>query len=110
MALDEKGKPDIGPFTAGGVLSIDSRTHEVVRTGQYWALAHFAHAARRGARRFDSQGELEKVSHVGFAHADGKHALVLTNTGKEKKARLQLADMAAEVVLPESSVLTLSWQ
>ncbi len=110
MALDEKGRPDIGPFTAGGVLSIDSKTHEVARTGQYWALAHFARAARRGAHRFDSQGELEKVSHVGFAHADGKHVLVLANAGKEKKARLQLADMVAEVVLPESSVLNLSWQ
>jgi glucosylceramidase len=110
MALDEKGRPDIGPFTAGGVLSIDSKTHEIVRTGQYWALAHFSHAARRGARRFNSQGELEKVSHVGFALPDGSHALVLANTGSEKKARVQLADMAADVTLPEASVLNLSWQ
>jgi hypothetical protein len=42
--------------------------------------------------------------------AAGLHRRLQLTTGKEKKARLQLADMAAEVVLPESSVLTLSWQ
>jgi len=110
MALNEKGWPNIGPFTAGGVLSIDSRTHEIVRTGQYWALAHFARAARRGAKRFDSQGQVDKVSHVAFVQPDGSQALVLTNTGAEKKIRLRLADMAADVTLPQASVLTLSWK
>ena len=110
MALNEKGWPNIGPFTAGGILSIDSKTHDIVRTGQYWALAHYARAARRGALRFDSQGQVEKVSHVAFAHPDGSQALVLTNTGAERKIRLRLADMAAEVTLPEASVLTLSWK
>jgi glucosylceramidase len=58
MALDEKGRPDIGPFTAGGVLSIDSKTHDIVRTGQYWALAHYARAAprARAALRFARPG------------------------------------------------------
>ena len=110
MALDEKGWPNIGPFSAGGVLSIDSKTHEITRTGQYWALAHFGRAARRGARRFDSQGQIEKVSHVAFTHPDGSHAAVLTNTGAEKSIHLQQAGMAAEVVLPESAVLTLTWK
>jgi len=110
MALDEKGWPNIGPFSAGGVLSIDSKTHEIIRTGQYWALAHYARAARRGARRFDSQGQIEKVSHVAFTHHDGSHAAVLTNTGAERNIHLQLAGMAAEVVLPEASVLTLTWK
>jgi glucosylceramidase len=110
LALDEKGRPDIGPFTAGGVLRIDSKTREITRTGQYWALAHLSTAARRGGRRFDSQGDLEKVSHVGFIYPDSRHALVLSNTGPEKTVQLQLAASTAEVVLPEASVLTLSWQ
>jgi glucosylceramidase len=110
MALDEKGRPNIGPFSAGGVLSIDSKTHEISRTGQYWALAHYARAARRGGRRFDSQGEVEKVSHVAFAHPDGSLAAVLSNTGGERKVHLQLAGMAAELLLPETSVMTLSWK
>jgi glucosylceramidase len=92
------------------VLSIDSKSHEITRTAQYWALAHFSRAARRGAVRFDSQGQIEKVSHVGFARPDGSQAAVLTNTGAERKIRLQLASMAADVVLPEASVLTLTWK
>jgi glucosylceramidase len=110
MALDEKGWPNIGPFSAGGVLSIDSKTHEIIRTGQYWALAHYARAARRGALRFDSQGQIERVSHVAFTHPNGSYAAVLTNTGAERNIHLQLAGMAAEVVLPEASVLTLTWK
>ena len=110
MALDEKGWPNIGPFSAGGVLSIDSKTHEITRTGQYWALAHYARAARRGALRFDSQGQIDKVSHVAFAHADGSQTAVLTNTGGDRKIHLHLAGMAAEVAVPEASVLTLTWK
>jgi glucosylceramidase len=110
MVLDEKGWPNIGPFSAGGVLTIDSKTHEITRTGQYWALAHFARAARRGARRFDSQGQIDKVSHVAFVHPNGSYAAVLTNTGAERNIHLQLAGMAADFVLPEASVLTLTWK
>ena len=110
MALDEKGWPNIGPFSAGGVLSIDSKTREITRTGQYWALAHYARAVRRGALRFDSQGQIDKVSHVAFAHADGSQTAVLTNTGGDRKIHLHLAGMAAEVAVPEASVLTLTWK
>jgi hypothetical protein len=53
---------------------------------------------------------VEKVSHVAFVHPDGTQALVLTNTGGERKIRLRLSDMAAEVALPEASVSTLSWK
>jgi hypothetical protein len=35
---------------------------------------------------------------------------VLTNTGGERKVHLQLASMAAELLLPEASVMTLSWK
>jgi len=110
MVLDEKGWPNIGPFSAGGVLSIDSKTHEITRTAQYWALAHFARAARRGTVRFDSHGQIDKVAHVGFARPDGSQAAVLSNTGGEIRIHLQLAGMAADVVLPEASVLTLTWK
>ena len=53
---------------------------------------------------------MEKVLHVAFVQPDGSQAVVLTNTGAERKIRLQLADMAAQVSLPPASVLTLSWK
>jgi glucosylceramidase len=111
LALDEKGKPDIGPFDCGGVVTIDSQSNEITRSGQYWAFAHYSKAIRRGAKRFDSQGNVEGVSHVAFTNPGGTKALVLTNAGTAAKVvRLQLAGVTAEVRLPKDSVSTLTWQ
>jgi len=37
----EHGKPNIGPFPCGGMVTIHSQTGEITRSGQYWGLAHF---------------------------------------------------------------------
>ena len=39
---DEQGKPNIGPYPCGGILIIDPHTQEIIRSGQYWAMAHFS--------------------------------------------------------------------
>src|SRR6516165_7196966 len=60
LALDEAGNPNLGPFNCGGVVTIDSKTGEITRSGQFWALAHYAsrhppwrepHRVVRGAKR-----------------------------------------------------------
>lgn len=109
LALDEKGSPNIGPFPCGGLVTIDSHTKEISRSGQYWAFAHYSRAIRRGARRIDSKGELEGVSHVAFANPDGSKAAVLTNTGKERSIQLRMGARMAGVFLPADSVVTLTW-
>jgi glucosylceramidase len=40
LALDELGRPNLGPFPCGGVVTINSQTKEITRSGQYWAFAH----------------------------------------------------------------------
>jgi glucosylceramidase len=109
MALDEAGKPNIGPFSCGGLVTIDSKTHEITRSGQYWAFAHYSKAIRRGARRIESSGNLEGVSHVAVANPDGSKAAVLTNAAAEKKILLRADGMEAEVPLAGNSVTTLTW-
>lgn len=109
LALDEQGKPNIGPFPCGGVVTVNSKTGEIIRSGQYWALAHYSRAIRRGARCFHSAGQLENVSHVAASNPDGTSALVLTNSGPATDARLLLAGMTATVPLPADSVVTLLW-
>ena len=42
LAVDEAGKPNIGPFDCGGVITVDSRAKDIARSGQYWALAHYS--------------------------------------------------------------------
>ena len=38
LALDELGRPNIGPFPCGGVVTINSQSREITRSGQYWAF------------------------------------------------------------------------
>jgi glucosylceramidase len=110
LALDEKGRPNIGPFTCGGIVTINSTTHEVVRSGMYWALAHYSRDIKRGARRFESEGSLEKVSHVAFANPDGTSAAILTNAGADRTERVQLAGKVVDVAMPADSVTSLTWR
>jgi len=110
LALDEAGKPNIGPFDCGGVVTIDSKTGEISRSGQYWALAHFSRAFRRGARRIESSGQLEGVSHVACVNPDGSTAAVVTNSGAERKIFLRVGSAESEIHLPGDSITTLTWK
>jgi glucosylceramidase len=109
LALDEQGKPNIGPFKCGGTLTINSQTKEITHSGQYWGLAHFSHAIRRGAHRFDSRSRLPDVDHVAVQNPDGSKALVVTNRGASKTVAIQLAGMVAEVAMKEGSMATFVW-
>jgi glucosylceramidase len=100
LALDEHGTPYIGiheegdiipgaPTTGRGVITIDSKTREVNRSGRFWALAHYSKHVRRGAKVFRTNGVAEGtsqtsghfVSHVGFRNPDGSYVVVLSNRG-----------------------------
>jgi len=109
LALDEKGRPNIGPFTCGGLVTVDSQTKEISRSGQYWAFAHFSRNIQRGGRRFESTGTVAGVEHVGFENPDGRRVLILTNSSDSKNVTLRLANQSAKVSLPASSISTLSW-
>jgi len=110
LALDEAGKPNIGPFSCGGMVTIHSKTGEVTRSGQYWAMAHFSRAIRRGAQRIESSGEFKGVSHMAFTNPDGSMGAVLTNAATERKILLRLNGREAEVHMPADSVTTLTWR
>jgi glucosylceramidase len=42
VATDEHGKPNIGPYPCGGILISNIHTQVIIRSGQYWAMAHFS--------------------------------------------------------------------
>ncbi|MGH9758158.1 MAG: glycoside hydrolase family 30 beta sandwich domain-containing protein, partial [Candidatus Acidiferrales bacterium] len=110
LALDERGRPNIGPFACGGLVTINSQSKEVTRSGQYWAFAHFSRLIRRGARRLDSQSAAADLQHVAFENPDGQQLLVLTNAGAARTVNLQRGNLTAEVSLEAGSVTTLSWK
>ncbi len=109
LALDENGKPNIGPFDCGGVVTIHSKTKEITRSGQYWALVHYSRGARRGARRMESSGSIDGVFHVAFTNPDGTKAAILTNRGPAKQVLVRISGNETEVTLPENSITNLAW-
>jgi glucosylceramidase len=109
LLLDEKGRPNIGPFTCGGLVMLDSKTQELTRSGQYWAFAHYSKAVQRGAYVIASSTDQPGIEHVAFANPDGSYVLVLTNAGDESRVKCRFADKAMPVTLARNSVLTLQW-
>lgn len=109
LALDENGKPNIGPFDCGGVVTVNSKTKEITRSGQYWAFAHYARAARRGGRRIESSGNIQGISHVAFANPDGTKAIILTNRGSARQILVRASGHEAGVMLPAGSISNLTW-
>jgi glucosylceramidase len=109
IVLDEKGKPNLGPFPCGGLVTLDSVTHEVSRSGQYWAFAHYSKMVQRGAEVIASVGELTGIDHVAFQNPDGSHVLVITNQGGPQEISCQAGAQALNLKLDPDSVTTLLW-
>jgi len=110
MATDERGKPNIGPYPCGGILIVNPHTQEIIRSGQYWALAHFSRSIRRGARRFESQTLATSLGHVAFENPGGQKVLVLTNNGPARTVEVTHGLSSATVALEENSIATLVWK
>lgn len=109
LVLDEKGTPNIGPFSCGGVVTVDSKTHEIAHSGQYWAFAHFSKAIQRGAQVIASRGDLRGIDHVAFENPNGSRVLVITNQAAAQQVGLQLGSQALDLTLDPGSVTTLLW-
>ena len=109
LVLDEKGTPNIGPFSCGGVVTVDSKTHEFTHSGQYWAFAHFSKAIQRGAQVIASHGDLRGIDHVAFENPDGSRVLVVTNQGDGREIECQVGGQALNLTVDADSVTTLLW-
>lgn len=109
-ALDHEGKPNIGPFPCGGLVTVHGDTKEVTYSGQFWAMAQFSKFVKRGAVRISSEGDLNDLFHVAFKNPDGQHVLVITNAGSSPRSvTLSMQEQYAEVQLTPNSVTTLIW-
>ncbi len=109
LALDERGRPNVGPFSCGGVVTVNSQTKEITRSGQFWTFAHFSRVIRRGAYRFDSHSTATGLHHVAFQNPDGGQVLVVTNTGAARTIELRLAGNVASIPLKANSLTTFTW-
>ena len=105
------GKPNIGPFSCDGLVTVHSATREIIGSGQYWAFAHYSRALQRGARVIESDGDIKNVHHLAALNPDGTHVVVLTNTGPlSSTVWLRKENRAMELSLPSDSIATLVWK
>ncbi|HZV60091.1 MAG TPA: glycoside hydrolase family 30 protein [Candidatus Eremiobacteraceae bacterium] len=109
LILDEYGKPNIGPFPCGGLVTLRG-DGQIVQSGQYWAMRHFSQHVQRGAVRLASHSDASELNHVAFGNPDGSSVVVLTNTGEERLVNLQVANQIAQVRVPRNGIVTVTWQ
>lgn len=109
LLLDEKGNPNIGPFPCGGLVTVNSKTGQLSKSGQYWAFAHFSKAIQRGALVYSTQSDDTSVGHVAVLNPDRSHVLVLTNKGEKKRVTCEADEQSLTVALEPDSVTTLVW-
>lgn len=109
LVLDEQGRPNIGPFECGGLVTLDSKTHEIRRSGQYWAFAHYSKAISRGARVIASHATLPGIEHAAFVNPGGDYVLVLVNEGEARDVECRFGSDSTHVNLSSNSVVTLQW-
>ncbi len=100
LMLDELGRPNVGPFFCGGLVTKDSRTGELSYSGQYRAFKHFSGLIQPGAKihqcklsnnvpgLFGYPGTGRPVECCAATNPDGSHILQLVNPN-EAKAQVQ---------------------
>jgi len=122
LVLDEHGNPNIGPFHCGGLVTVENGSHTVMKSGQYWAIAHLSRHVRRGAKVTATSG-MEAVpaeermedtissalTQSAFRNPDGSMVAVPANRGPQRKVQLAMDKMVLEIDVPADSVITLQW-
>ena len=111
LALDENHGPHLGGCKdCRGVVTIDSRTGEVTRNVEYYALAHASRFVRPGARRIWSSSGYRDLDTVAFRNTDGSLALLVTNGAKEaRRFAVRVGGRSFAYELPAQSVATFAW-
>lgn len=110
FATDDYGKPNIGPYPCGGLVTVDSKTKEFYHGGQFWALAHYSRFIRRGATRVESQSSAKDLSHCAFQNPDHSVVIVAANPGPLRSCDVQLDGKVGKLELPSNSVVTIVYK
>ncbi len=112
LALDENYGPHLGGCgDCRGVVIINSKTGEVTRNLDYYALAHASRFVRPGARRIDSSSGLDGLESVAFQNPDDNSiALVVVNSAAaERRFTVTSGAQRFEHSMPAASVATFVW-
>jgi glucosylceramidase len=110
--LNEKGKPNNGPFEASRTLvTLDSRTCKATEHFDFFLYGQFMKFIQRGAVRLESSPGKRGFANVAFRNPDGSLVLVLVNSdGRERPVSVRWQGLATSVRMERQSVATLVWR
>lgn len=111
LALDEHGGPHRGGCgNCRGVITINSKSGEVTRNEEYYALAHASRFVRPGAHRIASGTTAPGIESVAFRNPDGSKVLVVVNSAATRLAfSVHANGIAMRYALPAGAVATICW-
>lgn len=112
IALDENHGPHLGGCNdCRGVVTIDSKTGEVKRNLDYYALAHASRFVRPGAYRIESGTGLNQIETVAFQNSDDQSVvlIVLNASDAERKFSVRAGSKTFEHSMPGASAATFVW-
>jgi glucosylceramidase len=111
LALDENH----GPHTGGcgdcrGVVTIDSKTGAITRNVEYYVLGHASRFVRSGARRIESDSDIDGLQSAAFLNPDGSIAMIVLNASNAARTfSLVTRGRAIPLTLEAGSVTTVTW-
>jgi glucosylceramidase len=108
LMLDPKGRPNVGPYTCGGLVTLND-DGSIWQSGQCHALRHFSRHLQRDGVRIASGGNASGLRHLAVRNPDGGFAVVLTNPGEAMDLRVVHAGQQVSLSLPRDAVATLAW-
>ena len=112
LALDENHGPHLGGCgDCRGVVTIDSRTGQIIRNPEFYALGHASRFVRPGAVRIESSAP-NGLETVAFRNAgDGSTALIVLNAAAtETRFAVRVSGASFTASLPAGAVATYTWR
>jgi glucosylceramidase len=112
LALDENAGPHLGGCgNCRGIVTINSKTGQVTRNVEYYALAHASRFARPGATRIESTAP-SGLETVAFQNADdqSKVLIVLNDGAAPASFVVKDGDVGGSYTLPGGAVATFVWK
>ncbi len=112
LALDENYGPHLGGCNdCRGVVTINSKTGEVTRNFDYYALAHASRFVRPGAHRIASSSGEGRLESVAFQNADDNSiVLIVANlAANTRQFSVSMGGRSFAHEMPGASVATFVW-
>ncbi len=112
IALDENHGPHLGGCgNCRGVVTINSRTGEVTRNFDYYALAHASRFVRPGAHRIASTTGVDGLESVAFENADDHSVVLIVLNAADAPRRFSVSQggQTFAYTMADASVATFVW-